>query len=47
MGFRDFGPVETAGRQQLERAEVVQVDGAVNLRRVKLRARFPEQRRLL
>ena len=44
VGFGDFGFVEAAGFQRLQRAEVVEVDFAVDLRGVELGAGFPEER---
>src|SRR5579863_1818038 len=46
VGFCDLGTIELSGFEFLKCAEVVDVDLAVNLRRVELGAAFPEQGRL-
>ena len=46
MGFGDSGAVEAAGFQGGQVAEVVDIELAVDLRGVELRAALPEQRRL-
>ena len=45
VSFGDFRAVEAAGFEIFETPEVVNVDLAVDLGRVELRAAFPEQRR--